>query len=318
MKVLICIYLFSWQMWTFQRALAFTEVDCYKYQGCIGSTSSRGGAVSSNPSFGNQIRLNPSAVPTDNSLGIEAIYYRSDTDLSLVKGLGRVGAGISPANNEETFFGPPALELDSELLERKLTGQKYKQQKLTVATAFSLFKGGSGLKAATLQLGVMGKYNYLTKGTSPGGGLNGTLGPLSFNYSIYNDENLMTSSLLGVYSSSTVKYQVRSMGLGIFLGSLLLDYSVMSLKQDESTEFMTVRLANASLMIKRMLLTFSKRDEDSSRSYFNFETKDLETKRQKVEYFGGVQVFATSHIMVGLLYNYYLLHETSIIGTLFF
>lgn len=298
---------------------AFSEVDCYKYDGCIGSTSSRGGAVSSNPSFGNQIRLNPSAVPTDNTIGLEAIYYKQDTDLSLVKGLGRVGAGISPSNNEETFFGPPAIETDQELLDRKTAKDKYKQQKLTLATAFSLFKGkGSGLSASSLQVGVMGKYNYLTNSANYGFGLNGTLGPMSFSYSSYEDQTQISAYYLGMSSPLNVKYKVRTLGAGLYLGSLLLDYAILSMSQDNTNSFMTVRLTNASLLIKKFMITASRRDEDSFRSNYNFSTQALETQQQKVEYFGGLQIFATGQLMVGVLYNYYLLHETSFIGTYFF
>src|SRR5262245_2124011 len=77
-----------------------------------GSSGKGGGA----PTRGGKIRINPSAVPTEKGLGIEGIIFEG-VDLSLVKGMGRVGAGISPSASESTFFGPPALENPEDYLQ---------------------------------------------------------------------------------------------------------------------------------------------------------------------------------------------------------
>lgn len=97
-------------------------------------------AADGNPSYGNQIRLNPSAVPTEEGFGLEGILYRGEVDISLAKGTGRVGAAISPSNSEETFFGPPGIELDDDMYQRKYAADKFASNKVTLATAVNLIK----------------------------------------------------------------------------------------------------------------------------------------------------------------------------------
>ncbi|RYZ67520.1 MAG: hypothetical protein EOP09_10905, partial [Proteobacteria bacterium] len=171
----------------FMPAIAFAEFDweCYLNNGCRSSS----GRSSGNPSSGGQIRINPAAVPTEKGFGIEGIYFSPEIDVSLVRGLGRVGAAISPSNSEETFFGPPGFEDSSMYLYRHVDLKKYPNQKYTLAAAGKLIdKYGSGDTQLNLNLGVMGKYNKFTTNVSPGLGLNGTFGPVSFGGSYYMDE----------------------------------------------------------------------------------------------------------------------------------
>jgi hypothetical protein len=300
-------------------SFAETDSDCYKFVGCLGGSGGRGGQASTNPSYGNQIRINPSAVPTEKGVGLEGIFYNSETDFSIVQGLGRVGAAISPSNSEETFFGPPGFEQQSDLLERKTQGLKFPTQKYTLATAVNIVKkSGSGLKAKSLQLGVMGRYNKLTKTISPGAGLNGILGPLTFGASQYADETRIEDDSIPEDVRYVFKYQVKTYQGGISLGSLLLDYSVLRVEVPEIDNVYTVKLMTASLLVKRMILTYSKRTEDSLISYYNYSTKQLETQQIKEDFFAGIQLNATHNLMLGLLYNYYQLHEYSLTATYFF
>ncbi len=299
--------------------MAATEIDCYKFAGCIGGSGSRGGQASTNPSYGNQIRINPSAVPTDKGIGLEGIMYGGETDFSIVQGLGRVGAAISPSNSEETFFGPPGFEMSDDFLERKQKGLKLPQQKYTLASAVNLIKKvDGGLKARSLQLGLMGRYNKLTKTISPGVGLNGTFGPLTFGASQYADETQVEDETFVPEERPVFKYQVKTYTGGLSLGSLLLDYSVLNVEVPQTGDVSTVKLLTASLLVKRMILTYSKRTEDSLRQSYNYATRQLETKQLKEDFFAGIQLNATNYLMVGLLYNYYLLHEYSLTATLFF
>jgi hypothetical protein len=291
----------------------------------------RSNSASSNPSYGNQIRINPSAVPTEKGVGIEGILYQNDVDLALVKGLGRVGAAISPANSEETFFGPPGIELTEDYLTRKQEAEKYPSQKFTFATAFDLLKRrNSGLKSQSLQLGLMGKYNKYTHNISPGGGLSGVVGFFTFGGSLYNDETALDAPAalvdpmdpLNPTAESSEKivttYQVQTYNLGVSLGSFLLDYSVLHMETTDTHEVSTVRIATGSLLVKKLIFTFSKRIEDSARPKYNFSTQQLEEQMVKEDYFGGIQANLTHNFLMGLLYNYYLLHEYSITATFFF
>lgn len=292
------------------------ELECYTFAGC---GKGGGRANSGNPSNGSQLRLNPSAVPTEKGFGIEGILFRTNVDVSLVRGLGRVGAAISPANSEETFFGPPGLEIPEELLERKQKEEKYTSQKITLAGAFDLIKRkNSGIKSYGLKWGLMGKYNQKTKNVSPGGGLQGLLGPFNFGASVYNDETQFDLSPYGLSMEHVEKYQVQTSNIGLSLSSLLIDYSQLRLETLENHDISNVRLLTASLFWKKLLFTVSKRTEDSERPAYNFETKSLEEKRIKEEYFGGIQVYATKHFVFGALYNYYLFREYSATLTFFF
>lgn len=297
-----------------QPALAEFDLECYLKNNCNGGGG--WGRASSNPSSGSQVKINPSAVPTEAGFGVEAILFKTDIDIALVRGLGRVGAAISPSNSEETFFGPPGFELPENYLARKYDSKKYPNQKVTLAAAFSLIDNkGSGLGAFSLKLGAMGKYNKFTSNASPGGGLNGILGPFTFGGSIYSDETQLDYGIYGSTAKPTIAYQVQTYNVGLFLSSIILDYSHLALQNAEAS---TVTLLTASLLVKKFIITASKRIENSSRPSFNYETKVLENKPTKEEVFGGVQYSATKNIMVGALYNYYLMRELALTTTIFF
>jgi hypothetical protein len=301
----------------YQLSKAESSLECYTFIGC---GSGRSNSVSSNPSTSNQIRINPSAVPTEKSIGLEGIYFNKDTDLSLVQGLGRVGAAISPSNSEETFFGPPGFEIPSETLTRKQNSEKYPSQKINLAAAFDVIKKkGSGLKSYGLKLGAIGKYNKFTNQVHPGAGLTAVLGPFLAGASFYNDETQLDYTQYGLIPSKVVtEYQVQTYSAGISLSSLLVDYSVLRLEEKETKEVSTVRVTTASLLVKKLILTASRRIEESERDAYNYSTETMEVKKIKEEYFGGIQYNLTRNFMLGALYNYYLLREYSATATLFF
>lgn len=292
-------------------AQALTDLKCYLNPGCRGQ-----GGAAANPSATNHVKINPSAVPTEKGLGVEMIYYKDEVDFGIVRGTGRVGAALSPSNSEETFFGPPGFELPEDIQTRKQDKKKYPSQKITLATAFNVMENrSSDLQGYSVKLGLLAKYNRLTHDVLPGAGLSGSLGPFTFGYSIYNDETQLDYSTYGSTLKPKVTYQVQSYNVGIFLSSLIVDYSNLKVA---TTDESTVRLLTASLMLKKIILTASKRTEDSTRPAYNYDTKSLEAKKTKEEMFGGVQYYVTSNFMLGALYNYYLLHEYSATATIFF
>jgi len=275
------------------------------------------GAKSQSTTTGGKIKINPAAVPTEDAFGLESITFKTQTDLGFVRGNGRIGAAISPTNSEESFFGPPGFYDPSEFLQHKLDKEKYPSQKTTLATAFNVAqKNGSTFSSYTLRFGVMGRYNRFTHAITPGMGLSGSAGPLSFGVSAYDDQTQMdpddadNDGLKPLYI-----YQVRTYSLGLNLNSLVLDYSHLMLN---TQEIATVGLYTASLYVKKIIFTVSKRVENSSKQAFNFETQTLETKQIKEDMFGGIQYSVTNNFMLGALYNYYLLHEYSASATLFF
>lgn len=274
-------------------------------------------SASANPSSSSRININPSAVPTEKGLGVEVIGYKGSLDAGLVRGLGRVGAAISPSNSEDTFFGAPAYELYDDFSTRKLLRNKYRQQKTTLATAFNLFEiKKSAIRRASLNLGVLGKYNSATEATTPGAGLNGVLGPFTFGYSVYRDETLLIDeSALDPYREYKVQSIVENYSFGLYLNSLIIDYSTLRLQNGVVD---TVELITASVMYWKLVLSASQRREVSSRPGYNFREELPEWESTKVEYFYGLQMKLTGNFMVGVMYNYYLLREISGSMTLMF
>ncbi|MEK2644314.1 hypothetical protein [Bdellovibrio sp. BCCA] len=258
-------------------------------------------------------------MPTDKGFGVEAIYFSGGGDFSLVRGNGRMGAALSPSNSEDTFFGAPGFETTEDFLDRKINKKKFPNQKYTLAAAFDLAdRKGSGFNRYSLKLGAMAKYNTLTTAVSPGAGLNGIWGPFAVGYSLYGDETQLESG----GQKLVIKYQVQTYNVGLYLNSLILNYANLRLKTAEDSSFgeyiATVQLYTASLTLGKFILTASKRLEDSDAPAFNYDTEQLETRKIKEEYFGGVQYSLSKNFMLGVLYNYYLLREASATATLFF
>lgn len=269
-----------------------------------------------NPSRGSRVQINPAAVPIENLFGIEALYYKSSFDFALVKGLGRVGAAISPSNNEETFFGPPSFELPESYATRKQNQDKYKSPKYTLATAMNLYHNGRmDITRIEVNVGVMVKYNQDTSAANLGGGVTGIVGPFTFGYSAYSDQTKYNYSAYGLAAKPVIKYQVETYSVGAFLSSLVVDYSTMKIL---TTETATVTVATASLFLRKLILIGSARTEQSSRPIYNEYSKSLENQETKNETFFGTQYRITPMFMAGVFYNYYLLKEISVGGMVFF
>lgn len=313
--VILCRLLAS-VMFLFSIRSYGMDIECYMSDKCnnVGIRSSSG-----NPSTGAQLKINPSAVPTDQGFGIEGILFKDQVDLALVRGTGRVGAAISPSNSEETFFGPPGFEHSQDLYRRKYESEKYPNQKYTLAVAANAFDNKkSGLNAMSLKLGAMAKYNKLTKGFRGGFGLNGVLGPLAFGASAYNDQTQLNDYDLGEELKIRINYQVQTYNVGLFLNSVVLDYSHLKMTENDDTEPAEISLVTVSVLIHKFILIAAKRTEDSARLSYNYETKLLEAKQHKEDYFGGLQYRLNKTVMLGFFYNYYLLREASFSTTIFF
>ncbi len=314
---------------TFLSNIAQAEL-CNPDQQFCANDHHHSSSSNSHPTSSSKINFNPSTVPTSRGLGLEFIIFKG-TDFALVTGTGRVGAAISPSNSDETFFGAPAFESYTDYFLRKTSQTKYPSQKYTLATAFNVYNNEqSGLSHFALNLGVMGIYNSISQSVNPGGGVSGLMGPLSFSFAIYKDESDID---LGQYVTGAKEkdlYKVQTYSLGLSLGSLSLDYSVLNLTFNDlqlsgtsisgfSNSYPAlVSVTTATLFYKRGIYTLATRREDSARPYYNPDTQLLETKSVKNDVFGSVQVVATKHLVVGAFYNYYLLKDLSLGLTLFF
>lgn len=288
---------------------------CWNFHGGGGGGGTSAPAYPSNNS---RVNINPSAVPMDKGLGVEALAYKGDFDFSLVKGTGRVGAAISPSNSEESFFGPPGFELDADYLLRRLKKDKYSSQKVTLATAANLYDNRkSGLSKFQVNLGVMGKYNKFTNTAWPGGGVTGVAGPFTFGYAASKDEYLVDYKSYGWDNTYRLQYSTETTSVGVYLSSLVLDYSILKIYVPNTRTY-TVTLLTSSLMLQRWIFTLAGRTEDSDRLVFDEASQTLKMQTIKKEMFGGVQFAGTKNLMVGAFYNYYRLKEISLGLTLFF
>lgn len=144
-----------------------------------------------------------------------------------------------------------------------------------------------------------------------------TFGPFNFSTASYKDETLLVYPEFYFLPNQAVKYNVKTYSWGLSLSSLLLDQSTLQLFFDDTDEKWTVHLTTISLMVKKMIITASKRREESTRAAYNFKTSQLDYLEVKEDVFGGLQIHATKNLMLGVLYNYYMLHETSITATIF-
>ncbi len=277
----------------------------------------KGVGAEANPSRSSSINLNPASVPVEDGFGIEGITYKGLWDFAIVKGTGRIGAAITPTNNEETIFGPPGFELDPDYLRRKIDKDKYVSQKVTLATAFSVLKNSStGLDRFQINLGLMAKHNKQTSTTWPGAGLAGVMGPFTFGYSNSKDETLIDFAPYGLNLKYNFRYFSETYSVGMFLNSLALDYSRVNL-YSESLPNMTITLLLGSVFISRWIITLGNRTEDSTRSNFDFGSQTLVTQAVKTENFVGIQFAPIKNLLLGGFYNYYLLREISLGATLF-
>ncbi len=84
------------------------------------------------------------------------------------------------------------------------------------------------------------------------------------------------------------------------------------------TSVASISVFTASLLTKRLLLTLARRSESSDKPWYNRDTKKLEIKQVKDDYFLGFQYSVTKSFMAGAFYNYFMLHELAFTGTLFF
>jgi len=274
-------------------------------------------AKAAGPRMSDTVHINPATVPVENVYGIQAISYKGGYDFALTKGLGRVGAAVSPSNNEGTFFGPPSFELPEDLLARHLAQEKYKANKMTLAGAFNAYEGRTRLLGrATLNVGAMLKYNQDTHGATAGAGISGTASFLTFGYSVYSDQSQLDYARYYLRTDKPViSYLVETYSLGFFLQSFVLDYSVLRLIENEVT---TITALTGSLLLSRFILTAAVRNQQATQAVYDPATQSLQNRDSNQNLFLGAQFRLNRFLMLGAYYNYYLVRDLSAGATLLF
>jgi len=300
--------------------------DIIALDSCSGVTKQiRRSSSGSLPSPSTAANLNPANVSYDRGFGIEFIYQPNNpVNLNISTGTGKLGGALISQSFENSFFGNRVLELDDELLQRTQEKEQYKSQKLGIAIGGKLFRK----KHAALDAGILLKRHNIIKKINPGVGVSGRLGPLHFGASVYQDDlyldlvghNDPTSgipyTLIFGSDSHTEKFTVQTYSVGTTIKNLVLDAGVISTNYEFTDESSKIHLYSASLFIDKFLVNFAIRNEITP--FTKVINGELTYQHSQNELFGGVQYSFGKHLILGMSYNFFLLHEISVNGTLFF
>jgi hypothetical protein len=245
-------------------------------------------------------------------IGIETITW-DGVDFGLVTGNGRIGAGATNSNSDDTFFGNSSKESLSGYTSRKASKSKYEFDKLSVSVGATLL-GKKKKDFFSLNLGVLSRYIDSTSNFHFGLGLSGSAGPLNFSVARFKDEGISYELNNGVESS--VEYFVNTLSLGVSLAFLSFDYTYFesSIEQDNKVQIYT-----GAILIKGLMFSYGIREEEGPLPEI-IEGREMISNltNSKSKEFLGLQYTVNKHFVIGSLYNYYLTNEFSLITTIFF
>ncbi len=253
----------------------------------------------------------PSSMAAIKGYGLELIMGEG-IDLSLVSGNGKVGGGVSGANSDDTFFGNTAKELTSDYESRKRGLANYDVEKYSLAAAVAL--RGSKKSNYSLNIGALAKYGRESGDFHPGVGVSAVLGPVNFGYSFYEDEGV-ASNLDSLGLRESIKFEVTSYSIGVNLPYISLDYTVF---ENNVASNERVETYSGGLYFYKWMFSYARRKEVSNRRFYDFETESFSTQKDKWSTFLGIQYRYKKKFVIGLLSNYYLNQELSLIMTVFF
>ena len=260
--------------------------------------------------------LNPASVPVKDAQGLAAIYYKIRPQFLFVKGTGRIGAAVSPSNGDDTFFGNPSFETNTDYLYRRQNKFPFQQTKVALGLAASVFDNeGSMWTRIQLSIGVLGRYIQASNNITPGLGVTFLAGPLQLSAAISKDETGISAE--GSVPASIQKDQTTSISATLPLGNVVLDYTKLALTPETGNP-VNVDLANITVLLERFIFSAAYRIEKSDRPGFDEGTQSLITKNAKEDIFGSIQYSVFSFAQVGVFYNYFLLSEVSGGLTVFF
>jgi hypothetical protein len=256
--------------------------------------------------------------------GLETLYQvHNPLTFNLVSGNGKIGALVSPTL-ENSFFGNRSIEIDELNFERRINQQQYKNSKLNLAVGAKLLNA----KHLGLDLGLSIKRNPDIKKINPGAGVTGRLAFLQFGAYFSEDDVKIDlkkfinpySQLLysSIYGSSTYqeKFSTETYTLGTNIQNLSLDAGLIKTRYKFYNENTRIYLYSASYTYKDFLFNFARRKEYSP----NLALKNgfMVIERKKSEVYLGSQYFMNKHLVIGLQYNNFLLHEMSWTMTIYF
>lgn len=311
------------------RAATPNLCDLVNIPNCEGITKQfRRTSAQSLPSPATSANLNPATVSFDRGFGIEMIHQPGNpVNFNVASGTGKLGGALISQSLENSFFGNRVVELDSAFLARNVDEKQYKSRKLTLALGHKIVNK----RNAGLDLGLILKRHSDVKDVNPGLGLSARLGPVTLGASVYKDDfilfekdfNKQNPDLIGAFpqiygkpGSYEESFTVQTFTAGVRIRNFTFDVGFIKTKYDLYEDDATIRIYSAAYAYENVLFNIAIRDEFSTLP--KFQENDLSDERGSNAVYGGVQVGFGKHVIVGVSYNYFLLRELSLNGTLFF
>jgi hypothetical protein len=318
----LVLILFSSSSWAVSDLCDIIDLDS-----CTGvSKQQRRSSSSSLPSPASSANLNPANVSYDRGIGVEAVYQpHNPVSFNLASGTGKLGGALISQSLENSFFGNRVVELKEVNLERFKERKQYESKKLSLALGGKLLRK----KHLTLDVGVLLKRHSEIKRVNPGIGFSGRLGPLHLGASAYQDDlriefkdtvEVETGIPYAITNNSedyTEKFTVYTYSVGTRFKNLSVDMGVIKTKYDFfDGKDSQVHLYSSSYIYKKTLFNFAIRNEITPA--LKIVGGELIEQHSQNEIFAGIQHSLSKHFIVGVNYNFYLLREISINGTVFF
>ena len=282
--------------------------DLLDLKNCAGVTKQgRRSSLLSLPSPTTSTILNPATVSFDRGLGVEVIHQSGNPLVfSLASGTGKIGGALISSSLENTFFGNRVYESTEDYFRRNEEKKQYKTNKMNLALGAKLIRK----KNVALDVGLILKRHSEIKKINPGVGLSGRLGPLTLGASLYQDDFYIKDI---DYSE---KFSVATYSVGTKYRNFSVDAGVIKTRYERDEMDTTIHLYAGSYIYRNFMFNLAYRNEISPT--VKYIDGKLEEKKSTGDYFAGVQTSLGRHLIVGINYNYFLLRETSLLGTIFF
>lgn len=298
-----------------------------KTENCAGvSRQNRRANAQSLPSTTSASQFNPANVSHDRGLGVEAMYLPGQSPtIGLVAGTGKAGAALVSTNQENGFFSNRTLELDSDFLKRRDDVEPFDSDKYGLAIGAGLLKN----RNISWDVGVLGKYNTVSKRVNGGVGTSLRVWVFSLGLSSYSDDQVLKfgnkldptsqNSYATLFDASEYheRYTVHTAFGGVRLGKLFLDTGVIRTRYEfYGGEPSTIHLYSAAYIVDKFLFNVALRHENSPMP--TYKNKELVYVQRKNDTYVAIQYSVGKNVVLGVHHNYYLLRELAVSGTVFF
>ena len=292
----------------------------FKYCG----NASQSSTSKSLPSSGSSANFNPSNISNVKGLGVETLYQPNNSlGFNLITGTGKVGGALITPTAENSFFGNRSIEIDEVYQQRLIDNKRYRSKKINIALGAKLI----AKRNYAFDVGLSLKRNPAVKKINPGVGFSARIAALNFGAHFYKDDtkielgNYINPYTQVPYSSIyndttyTESFNVKTFSVGTKFGNLALDYGFINTKYKFYQEDTTIMIYSAAYNYNKFLFNAAYRREYSDNAKEKKGVLILE--RNKSDYYVGAQYLWNRHIVTGVAYNHFLLHDISFTLTLF-